>query len=482
MNILSALATQLARQNDESCRLLDAYYEVLYPPKGPPQSADADEPRAKISQMCGTFDQNIIVIDGLDECDDMTDEVVDNLIQIADFSNGLSMALFSRDHYNIRVRLEEKIEAIRRAAHTEDAELYVIAEVDKRIRTRQLQLASADMKEEIRSALVGKADGIWVICQLDYLCDCAHDQERREALSKLPPDLPEGIVVCLRVNNSSVGVQNMVQMYLHFMAVADPKLTIAELRQTVSITAIGGTLDKDNTDGKYFVFAHFSVREFFEDEKAIFQTAGIGKYWAAQSATNSLLATQCLKFLQMDNFDRMPDVSDQKIAVIHQRDETFPFYRHAVLLWIKLTKDGLGDAEILKLAKSLFHLSKPKYFMSWYIGVLKNVMYAIGIGSRFDTNNETTIQAWRVARAPSFKPLHMAAALNLLEICSFLISSDSGANDKLDATTLLDLAFTSILSVPGLAEMSGKKDPASRSYDHWKKPALTSSWLGNNDD
>jgi hypothetical protein len=70
------------------------------------------------------------------------------------------MALFSRDHYNIRARLEEEFEPIQIAAHTEDVELYVNAEVDKRIRTRQLQLTSAHMKEEIRSALVEKADGM----------------------------------------------------------------------------------------------------------------------------------------------------------------------------------------------------------------------------------------------------------------------------------------------------------------------------------
>ncbi|KAF5647926.1 ankyrin repeat [Fusarium sp. NRRL 52700] len=476
VNILGALASQLARQNEESYNILDAYHEVLYPPKGLPQTADADELRARISQMCVTFDQTIIVVDGLDECDDMTDEVVDNLIQLADYSDGLSMALFSRDHYNIRVRLEEEFETIQIAAHTEDVELYVIAEVDKRIRTRQLQLASADMKEEIRSALVGKADGIWVVCQLDYLCNCAHDQERREALSKLPPDLPESYRRLLeRVNNYSVGVQNMVQMCLHFMAMADPKLTIVELQQAVSTTAIGGTLNKDNivpeyeimkrcsslirksTDGEYFEFAHFSVREFLEDEKAIFRTTGIEKYWIAQSATNYLLATQCLKFIQMDNFDKIPDDPEQQVAATRQRDEDFPFYRHAALLWIKLTKDGLGDADILELAKHLFQPSKRAYFMCWAVEVFKNVMYATGIGSRYDPENETEVHAWRIVMLPSFKPLHMASALNLPEICSFLISNGSDVNDKLDAATSLDLALMSVLAIPGLATMSGEK-------------------------
>ncbi|KAF9769047.1 hypothetical protein IL306_013603 [Fusarium sp. DS 682] len=160
VNIFSALASQLARQNDESYNVLDTYYESLYPPEGLPRTADAEDLRAEISRMCEKFDQTIIVVDGLDECDDLTDEVVDNLIQLADYSEGVSMALFSRDHYNIRVRLDEEFEHIQIAAHTEDVQLYVNAEVDKRIRTRQLQLTSADMKEEIRHALVKKADGM----------------------------------------------------------------------------------------------------------------------------------------------------------------------------------------------------------------------------------------------------------------------------------------------------------------------------------
>ncbi|PNP86125.1 hypothetical protein FNYG_00353 [Fusarium nygamai] len=160
VNILGALASQLARQNDESYNVLNAYYKILYPPKGLPQTADADDLRAQISQMCETLDQTIIVVDGLDECDDLTGEVVDNLMQLADYSERLSMALFSRDHYDIRVRVEEEFEYIQIAAHTEDVELYVNAEIDKRIRMRQLQLSSADMKEEIRGALVGKADGM----------------------------------------------------------------------------------------------------------------------------------------------------------------------------------------------------------------------------------------------------------------------------------------------------------------------------------
>ncbi|EMT62614.1 hypothetical protein FOC4_g10006238 [Fusarium odoratissimum] len=104
----------------------------------------------------------------------------------------------------------------------------------------------------------------------------------------------------------------MAQMCLHFMAVADPKCS---------------SLIRKSTNGKYFEFAHFSVREFLEDEKAISQTTGIEKYWIARSMTNFLLARQCLRFLQMENFDKMPDEPNKQVAATRQRDNSYPFYR-----------------------------------------------------------------------------------------------------------------------------------------------------------
>jgi len=77
-------------------------------------------------------------------------------------------------------------------------------------------------------------------------------------------------------------------MCLRFIAFAEPKLTIAQLQQAVSAPgAIGARLDggsiikeqeisrrcssliRKSDDEKYFEFAHFSVKEFLEDEAAL---------------------------------------------------------------------------------------------------------------------------------------------------------------------------------------------------------------------
>lgn len=266
-NILGAVASQLARQNNEAFNILRDYYETLNPPTGLPQTPDPDELRARISSMSELFDQTLIIIDGLDECGHNTEEVVDVLSELAQYTTSVSIALFSRDHYNIRVRLEGEFEHIPIAAHTQDIRLYVGAELDKRTRTHRLELTSIAMKEEIMETLVRRAQGMyesrssqvefllihsrfrWAVCQLDYLCDCAHDEERREALKKLPPDLPESYRRLLeRVNRYSSRVRTVVQLCLHFIAFASPRLTILQLRQAVSTPEIlGASLDAKNS-------------------------------------------------------------------------------------------------------------------------------------------------------------------------------------------------------------------------------------------
>ncbi|KAK7414441.1 hypothetical protein QQX98_006720 [Neonectria punicea] len=158
-NILGAVASQLARQNDEAFEILCLYYTDLHPASGLPKTPDPEELQARIGQMSELFDQTIIVIDGLDECGDNVDDVVEALLHVAEFSKGVSMALFSRDHFNIRMRLEDS-EIVPIAARTEDVRLFVGAEIARRIQSRQLELSEMAMKEEILDALVGRAEGM----------------------------------------------------------------------------------------------------------------------------------------------------------------------------------------------------------------------------------------------------------------------------------------------------------------------------------
>lgn len=140
IKILGAIASQLARQKTEAFAILQAYYDQLHPQRGFDQTPDPDELRAKIGDMSELFTQIIIVVDGLDECGDNTGDVVAVLEELATTYAKVSMALFSRNHEDIRYILEPEFEHIQISGHIEDIKLYVGAELDKRIRERRLQL------------------------------------------------------------------------------------------------------------------------------------------------------------------------------------------------------------------------------------------------------------------------------------------------------------------------------------------------------
>lgn len=160
VNVLGAVASQLARQKPGAFDILKGYYDQLHPRKGLEKTPDPDDLRAMIGEMSELFAQTIIVVDGLDECGETTSRVVDGLQELATFHSKVSMALFSRNHDEIRSILESEFDHIEIAAHTDDVKLYVGAELDHRIQTRRLRLSNMAIKDEIAEKLVERANGM----------------------------------------------------------------------------------------------------------------------------------------------------------------------------------------------------------------------------------------------------------------------------------------------------------------------------------
>lgn len=335
----------------------------------------------------------------------------------------------------------------------------------------------------------------WVVCQLDYLCDCAHDAERREALKTLPPDLPESYRRLLeRVNRCSTRVQTIVQMCLRFIAFAEPKMTILQLRQAVSTPEVtGSTLDASNTiseqeisrrcsslirrseDDEYFEFAHFTVKEFLEHEGALAGTPdrpSLESYFVDEYESQELLAAQCLRCLQLKNFNRQPtDVAETELEMTRERDKEYPFYQYSALRWLELTKYDLDSSPLLDLAKSLFHPSKTAYFSSWAIQVVYHITSRYSQPESQAKDEKQCMQgACSTVLEPSFRPLHLAAALNIPEICAILLDSGAAVNARSGSTKPIDLAMVSVL---GMVEDG---NPVSDPYDFYY---LSSSRLGS---
>ncbi|KAI0887568.1 ankyrin [Annulohypoxylon maeteangense] len=472
VNILGAIAAQLARQKEEAFLILKDYYETLHPATGFAKSPDPDDLRAKITEISELFDQTILVLDGLDECGDNVNFVLDVLRELGDYTETLSIAVLSRGHQEIRQGLGEDYESILIEAQIEDVKLYVASEIERRVQNRRLRLADMTMKEEILETLTIRSQGMfrWVVCQLDYLCDCAHDQERREALHKLPPNLPESYRRLLeRVNRCSPAVQALVQMCLQFIAIDEPKLTITQLRQAVSTPdKLGDFLDESNTvsedeialrcsslirkseDGLSYEFAHFSVREFLEDHEALTADVGkpnIKKYMVSRTGARTRLATQCLRFLQLKNFERRPEDTSKEESLIRKRNKTFSFYPYAVINWLRFIAPVQSyDAVILELSQSLFKPQKTPWFCSWAIGAIYELLKESFGYMHFPYDLSRLVI--KAVMDPSFQPLHMAAALSLPQVCTSILNQGAAVSARFRRARPIDLAMVTILGIP----------------------------------
>ncbi|KAI0191306.1 hypothetical protein F4808DRAFT_453693 [Astrocystis sublimbata] len=160
VNVLGALASQLARQDEAAFNDLQEYYDSLHPSASLPRPLDSEELRDIIIKMSENFDQVLIVVDGLDECADRTDDVVMALLELSQFADRVTMALFSRQLVEISQRLENDFKEIVIAAHTEDITLYVGAEIESRIAQGKLEFQEIGLKDEVKRRLVDKADGM----------------------------------------------------------------------------------------------------------------------------------------------------------------------------------------------------------------------------------------------------------------------------------------------------------------------------------
>jgi hypothetical protein len=161
VNILGSIASQLARQNENSFQLLSKYHRTLHPQHQLKQSPEIEQLIQLLRNMSSTFEDVRIVVDGLDECGSSTVDVLEAFKSVIHEHETISLALLSRDEIEIREELGPPVcEYIEIAAHTKDLEHYVRSEIENRINRKKLRVKSVDLKEEIVFQLVSRAKGM----------------------------------------------------------------------------------------------------------------------------------------------------------------------------------------------------------------------------------------------------------------------------------------------------------------------------------
>jgi hypothetical protein len=164
INILGSLAAQIGQHDEAAFLHLQELHEKCRPENRTPVPVEISDLEESLQRMACCFDDVSIIIDGLDECGDRTSEVVSTLTNLActDSSN-IRTLLLSRNEHIIQQVLHEEYNHMEIAAHTEDLELYVVAELESRQRKHgreRLRIRNPALKEDLKTILIERADGM----------------------------------------------------------------------------------------------------------------------------------------------------------------------------------------------------------------------------------------------------------------------------------------------------------------------------------
>ncbi|KAK7935021.1 hypothetical protein PG985_000516 [Apiospora marii] len=457
VNILQVLALQLARQHKDAFDILEDYFESLVGGDSLPKDPESPKLLELMSLMCKPFSKVFVIVDALDECDKHCAEVVQGLKHLATDTLNMSIAVFSRNEPMIRDELVESYTHLEIAAHTEDLELFVGAELQRR------QLAPTEIKE-IRSILVLKAQGIntadpppwhrfrWVVCQLDYLQGLGTGARKR-ALDGLPPTLNETYDRILRGQISSANkasTRNIARKALHCICSVSSGLSIEGLCLAISIDhskddfdrreavhetevlrACSSLVRKDSFLNT-FELAHFSVKEYLQD---IDPNGPLGEFSLSTEAPSAWLASTCVRYLTFKKFRCQTRYTSDGWLIAKRRREYDPFYAFAARSWRMLYKPiectPLQPSEHLRL---LFDPEEKTYLQNWFVEYLidkyayRNEEYTFSTIAAYVTRQDVT-------------PLHVAASLGLHSVCSWLIDAGVSVNAKSEVGTPLACAL-----------------------------------------
>lgn len=160
-NIFGSLACQLALQDEQSFEKLRAFHEKYNPADRPSIGCSLESLRDLLVEMASNFNNAMIIVDALDECGTQS-KYVTNLLSGLDNSDevgNIKTLFLSRNEEDIREVLEG-YDQVSIAARSSDLRLFVGAEIELRIRNKDLRIKDESLKQDIMERLVEGADGM----------------------------------------------------------------------------------------------------------------------------------------------------------------------------------------------------------------------------------------------------------------------------------------------------------------------------------
>lgn len=195
-------------------------------------------------------------------------------------------------------------------------------------------------------------------------------------------------------------------------------------------------------NGKFFEFAHFSVREYLEGF-SLLERSDLRPYHISGESIRDAVACQCLRFLQLKRFDHIPcQDSDDECEIRDEKDEADTFYHFAASSWPMLVHSiqdngSRSSEELLDLQKLMLHPRKSNRYLKWL--------------SYFCTSLRWTTPSLRHANhrvlRQGLSTLHVAAALNLIEVGTWLLGLEAPITTSVQAGSLLEFSVAGIFAL-----------------------------------
>lgn len=215
------------------------------------------------------------------------------------------------------------------------------------------------------------------------------------------------------------------------------------------ISSMCGSLLKKSADEKFFEFAHFSVREFLE-HRCLAETPGLENYRISLPECHKLIGTQSLRYLQLSNF--MLDPPDAENIWKHSNmistlnTEGYSFHRLAATFSMQMTAQADSHSIFHKLMNSLFHPSKTSCFSLYAMSVFSSLCeHCSRSGLLLENPQMLKPEFAKKLLSDEFRPIHLAAALNLPNVCEYLLSTGSDPTTMSPLGTPLELSIGSFL-------------------------------------
>ncbi|MCJ1391258.1 hypothetical protein MMC18_004121 [Xylographa bjoerkii] len=293
----------------------------------------------KIYTTCSDLQDIYVVLDALDECPkgDLRDELLNLITDICSWSpSNIHLIVTSRQEPDIQEALSPSVIGAAISIQGSQVEADIEAYVDYQIAIC-LRRLSADLKEEIKDALLQHANGMfrWVFCQVEVLKKCPPIRAAiRNALGSLPATL-DGTYARVLESIEDQTCQELARRSLLWLAfsraplrleeladaavvgtgsidpedrISDPQFILELLGSLVIVSSIEYIVEDPYTITEWFRddhpesvrsdavrLAHLSVKEYLTSERIV--QSALSKFALGSAMAHGQIAEACMLYL-----------------------------------------------------------------------------------------------------------------------------------------------------------------------------------------